>query len=250
MSFVKKEEGGHIKGEPGGKFDMSKIPMAPPKATSKALMKPKDEGKPNFFALPEYKPPAGRGRRKGRYRGGNHITHSVGNFRIKTVYNRDRDEVKMSVSSINAFTPSALRRARAEADWASVERTIFEKLRRAHFNIQPVPDDFGKLGVCMNHSLIFHAPIGFGSMDDSNSVLINRDVSFRVRPMNNLPQPTPMQSQVNDFKRGSAPVIKTEPSSAAPSTSSAASQELKSIFSHQGPVPAFSLFGSILPGAR
>lgn len=46
MSFVKKEEGGHIKGEPGGKFDMSKIPMVPPKATSKALMKPKDEGKP------------------------------------------------------------------------------------------------------------------------------------------------------------------------------------------------------------
>lgn len=68
--------------------------------------------------------------------------------------------------------------------------------------------------------------------------------------MNNLPQPTPMQYQVNDFKRGSAPVIKTEPSSAAPSTSSAASQELKSIFSHQGYVPAFSLFGSTLPGAR
>lgn len=45
MLFVKKEEGGYIKGEFGGKFDMLKILMVFFKVIFKVLMKFKDEGK-------------------------------------------------------------------------------------------------------------------------------------------------------------------------------------------------------------
>ncbi|KAK0669075.1 hypothetical protein QBC41DRAFT_320553 [Cercophora samala] len=220
---------------------MSKLPMAPPKATSKASLKAKEESKPNLFAMPEYKPPVNRGRRNGRYRGGHHIAHSVGNFRIKTVYNRERDQVRMTISSIHPFTPSALRKERSEVNWTSVEETIFEKLRRARFNIQPILADFDKLGVGISEAT--DGVLGLDSIPDNNSIMFNAEVYFNVRPFGNLVQPTPMRPWSNDSKSSHDPVIKFEPISTASSASLVASQKVESALSRPIPASPFTLSG-------
>ncbi|KAK4202973.1 hypothetical protein QBC40DRAFT_262950 [Triangularia verruculosa] len=228
MAFIKKEEGGFIKGEPGGGFDMSRIPMAPPKA------KIEQEGKRNLAALPEfkgtlsqnktplseYKPPNGGGRRNRRHRGGSHIPHSIGNFRIRTVYNRHREEVTMTVSTIEPTTQLGWEREHSAVDWDSVERIIFEKLRRARFQIEPIPSDAGKLGPSISDAFVHNAPQDYGLRPPvgghskiiiTSSRSVSTEVLFNVRPLGNLASSIPLRSWVNDHKPSPGSTTKSEP---------------------------------------
>ncbi|KAK0732459.1 hypothetical protein B0T21DRAFT_196269 [Apiosordaria backusii] len=223
MSFIKKEEG-FVKDEPGGGFDMSKIPMAPPKAnTSSKVVKReskavKQEPKMTLSALPDHKPAVGQNsdrksaasrRRKGRYCYFNHIAYSAGNFRMRAVYHKSLQQVKMSISAINPFNPENWIKDQKTVDWLSVEQVIFSKLRRARFEVEAVPADRGKLGEEIKNIIQHHNSSSYGA------VVIESGVTFNVRPLST-----------------SGPAIKSEGATPATSWMFASPEDTKPSMTH------------------
>ncbi|KAK4223442.1 hypothetical protein QBC38DRAFT_51319 [Podospora fimiseda] len=146
MPTIKKEPGIAIKPDPGGRsgFDMSSIPQAP-KVKHEKL---KDElgGRVDMSSIPQAPPKAegsqsflqnvpqsrsnrrhGHRRRSYNYKPWTYINH--GDWQFKVFYNRQKSDVEVIIYV-----------GTRHLNMKSVEKEIFERLRNAHFQIEPISD--------------------------------------------------------------------------------------------------------------